>query len=120
MIESPSPEELQGECFPVYLRSEGRAQCKECQRNLVIMMHGFSTCPGTWLHVGQAVRNAGGESIALTLRERGYPVMLPLLPGHGRKPTNSTDVECYEKWPDCKWGMLAPEEMPTTIEPYLA
>lgn len=58
---------LQPDCEPLRLE----ASAGTAYKGVAVLLHGFTACPSQW------------NQIARMLSERGYEVLVPLLPGHG-------------------------------------
>ena len=69
-VDSLKDADLQPDCQPRMVPSRTSAN-----RGIVVLFHGFTACPQQYFE------------LADQLASRGFTVLLPLLPGHGRAPT---------------------------------
>lgn len=65
----------QADCQPRLLPASPDIQ----RRGAVVMLHGFSGCPQQFFELGERIAN------------RGFDVLLPVLPGHGLLPTQDNE-----------------------------
>jgi len=70
-------------CMPITLAAQGTnvyGASVPYGKGIVMLFHGFAVCPNTLLELGEAIA------------AKGYMVHIPLLPGHGRYPTEIQGV----------------------------
>jgi pimeloyl-ACP methyl ester carboxylesterase len=73
--------DIQDDCQPrIY-----KADTNSPKQGMVMFFHGFTACPQQYF------------DIAERLSQKGFDVYLPLLPGHGRRPTYEGHAEYQEK-----------------------
>lgn len=80
-LDSLPLEEIQDECLPQ------RYQARRTYQGTVVLFHGYSACPQQFWEVADQ------------LADRGFDVLLPLLPGHGRIRSNSGQDEVLDELP---------------------
>jgi len=87
MVRDSDPANLQKGCAPTrYSPPEGVKR-----EGAIVLTHGFTACPQQFFE------------LARMLSDRGFEVMLPLLPGHGRKPLKNS-ADDISRLPDtCNW-----------------
>jgi pimeloyl-ACP methyl ester carboxylesterase len=84
-------DELQERCQPRLLGSEKATK-------LAILLHGFTSCPGAWYKS----EKGGSDMLLAELEHAGYRIVLPLLPGHGRRYRTKAEAADLEEMAEAR------------------
>ena len=105
----PPLDEIQPPSWPRFYQTTERPSSTTLQhQGLIVVFHGFSSCPNT------------ADALVEVALQNGFDVMVPLLPGHGFKPGECIKNEPFRIIPNqCAGISRSDERMPTTRQAFV-